>query len=193
MRKGVFILFGSVLLAGLCGCDGANHEVHEPKEEPVAVADATTLLTEVWSTYEEEERFPITGGDYDNAVTDAPGKYDISKAEDMDSALGLPKECAMLIDDAASIRHMMNVNTFTCGAFHVTDAAKLQTLADALKDSIMNRQWMCGFPDTLMIASVGDAYVVSAFGNAENIETFKTKLTAQYEATEVICEESLLQ
>lgn len=157
------------------------------------VADATDLLTDVWDTYEEAELFSIVGGDYDRGVMDAPGKYDVSKVEDMDSVLGLPKESAALIDDAASIMHMMNANTFTCGAFHVTDAANLQTLADSLKDNIMNRQWVCGFPDTLIIVSVGDEYVVSAFGNAEMIENFKTKLLAQYDVAEVMYEESLMQ
>jgi len=87
----------------------------------------------------------------------------------------------------------MNANTFTCGAYHLTDGKGQQEFADALKENIMNRQWMCGFPDTLVIASVGNEYVVSAFGNAEIIETFKTKLLAQYEAAAVMYEESLVQ
>ena len=57
----------------------------------------------------------------------------------------------------------------------------------------MNRQWMCGVPDTLIIASVGGEYVVSAFGNAEIIETFKNNLQAQYEIAEIVYEESLVE
>lgn len=168
-------------------------ETPAPEAATVDVADATELLTNVWGTYTEAELFPIGGGDYENVVMDAPGKYDVSKAEEMDSVLGLPQSNAAMIDDAASMMHMMNANTFTCGAYHLTDASKQQAFADALKENIMNRQWMCGFPDTLLIASVGDEYVVSAFGNAEIMETFKTKLTAQYEAAEVMYEESLVQ
>lgn len=211
MKKGLLLTICSVLFIGLLGCGGADaqtpnegiqteegaQEGNEPKATPavetVDVADATDLLTDVWDTYEEAELFSIVGGDYDRGVMDAPGKYDVSKVEDMDSVLGLPKESTALIDDAASIMHMMNANTFTCGAFHVTDAANLQTLADSLKDNIMNRQWVCGFPDTLIIVSVGDEYVVSAFGNAEMIENFKTKLLAQYDVAEVMYEESLMQ
>ena len=100
---------------------------------------------------------------------------------------------AAYIDDAASMMHMMNANTFTAGAYHIADAANQQAFCDKLKDNIMNRQWMCGFPDTLIIVTIGDNYVVSAFGNAEVIETFKTKLTAEYPVAQVLYEENLVQ
>lgn len=195
MKKRVVLLICGMMILSLFGC-GKKEDVTEtpaPEAATVDVADATELLTNVWGTYTEAELFPIGGGDYENVVMDAPGKYDVSKAEEMDSVLGLPQSSAAMIDDAASMMHMMNANTFTCGAYHLTDASKQQAFADALKENIMNRQWMCGFPDTLLIASVGDEYVVSAFGNAEIMETFKTKLTAQYEAAEVMYEESLVQ
>ncbi|MBQ8877721.1 MAG: bacteriocin transport accessory protein [Lachnospiraceae bacterium] len=195
MKKRIVLLICGMMILSLFGC-GKKEDVTEtpaPEAATVDVADATELLTNVWGTYTEAELFPIGGGDYENVVMDTPGKYDVSKAEEMDSVLGLPQSSAAMIDDAASMMHMMNANTFTCGAYHLTDASKQQAFADALKENIMNRQWMCGFPDTLLIASVGDEYVVSAFGNAEIMETFKTKLTAQYEAAEVMYEESLVQ
>ena len=195
MKKRIVLLICGMMILSLFGC-GKKEDVTEtpaPEAATVDVADATELLSNVWGTYTEAELFPIGGGDYENVVMDAPGKYDVSKAEEMDSVLGLPQSSAAMIDDAASMMHMMNANTFTCGAYHLTDASKQQAFADALKENIMNRQWMCGFPDTLLIASVGDEYVVSAFGNAEIMETFKTKLTAQYEAAEVMYEESLVQ
>ena len=195
MKKRIVLLICGMMILSLFGC-GKKEDVTEtpaPEAATVDVADATELLSNVWGTYTEAELFPIGGGDYENVVMDAPGKYDVSKAEEMDSVLGLPQSNAAMIDDAASMMHMMNANTFTCGAYHLTDASKQQAFADALKENIMNRQWMCGFPDTLLIASVGNEYVVSAFGNAEIMETFKTKLTAQYEAAEVMYEESLVQ
>lgn len=167
-------------------------DAEQQPEETIGVSDAEELLTKVWDAYDESELFPIGGGDYDHTVTDAPGKYDVTKTDDMDAVLGLPKASADLIDDAASIVHMMNANTFTAGAFHLTDAAKQQTLADALKDNIVGRQWVCGFPDTLIVVSVGNEYIVSAFGNADNIEIFKTKLQEIYPTAKLLYEESLL-
>lgn len=200
MKKRMTLFICGMLVLSLFGCgkkadNGQAENSGDDVTETVTVdvADATELLTNVWGTYAEAERFPIGGGDYENVVMDAPGKYDVSKTEEMDSVLGLPESSAVLIDDAASIMHMMNANTFTCGAFHLAESANKQELADSLKDNIMNRQWMCGFPDTLLIMSVGDEYVVSAFGNAEIMETFKTKLTTQYEVAEVMYEESLVQ
>lgn len=164
-------------------------------EEAAAVntASAVEILETVWSAFEEDERFPVGGGDYENPVTDAPGKFSISEEEALDSLLGMPKEGVKMIDDAASMVHMMNANTFTAGAYHLKDSRESKALADALKQNILNRQWMCGFPDTLLIASVGDEYIVSAFGKAQNMENFKTKLLKQYEEAEVIYEENLAE
>lgn len=176
---------------------GANAVESNESEETVETVlevdaeDAADLLTKVWNTFGEEEKFPIGGGDYDNQTSDVPGKFDVTKAEDMDSMLGFPTGSAGELDDAASMLHMMNANTFTAGAYHVTDSGKIQEIADALKENIMKRQWICGFPDKLIVASVGKEYLVSAFGGAENIEVFKTKLQAEYEMTEILYEENL--
>ena len=159
----------------------------------VNIASAVEILENVWSAFEEDERFPLGGGDYENPVTDAPGKFNILEEEALDSLLGMPKDGAKMIDDAASMMHMMNANTFTAGAYHLKDSRESKALADAIKQNILNRQWMCGFPDTLLIASVGDEYIVSAFGKAQNMENFKTKLLKQYEEAEVIYEENLVE
>ena len=193
----ITLLMCTVLMMTMIACgksgDNGNAAEDNASVETVNVADSAELLTNVWNTYEEADKFPIGGGDYENMVMDTVGAFDVTKTEDLDSLLGMPAAGAAMIDDAASMMHMMNANTFTAGAYRLADASLQQDLADLLKDNIMNRQWMCGFPDTLLIASVGDEYVVSAFGNAEIMETFKTKLQEQYEVTEVIYEESLTE
>ncbi len=203
MKKSFFSMMLCIIVAtALVGCGkngatngtGGSEDGASVEEVPaVEVADAAELLTNVWNTYEEADKFPIGGGDYENMTADVPGKFDVTKAEDMDSMLGFPAGSAEQIDDAASMLHMMNANTFTAGAYHISDSGEVQAVADALKDNIVNRQWICGFPDTLIVASVGNEYVVSAFGNAEIIETFKTKLQAEYEMTEILHEENLVQ
>lgn len=162
-------------------------------EAAVEITDSLEIFTTVWGTYGDEEKFAIAGGDYNNSVMDAPGAFNVSDVESLDAMLGVPADAASYVDDAASMMHMMNANTFTAGAYRVTDAANQQDFCDKLKDNIMNRQWMCGFPDTLIIVSIGDNYVVSAFGNAEIIDTFKTKLTAEYPMSQIVYEESLVQ
>lgn len=202
MKKKIALFLCTVLMVALAGCGQSNTGQSNDTETPdgdttvslsVDAVDSADLLTKVWNTYDEADKFPISGGDYENMVMDTVGAFDATKTEDLDSLLGMPAAGAAMIDDAASMMHMMNANTFTAGAYHLTDVSNQQELADLLKDNIMNRQWMCGFPDTLLIASVGGEYMVSAFGNAEIMETFKTKLQAQYELTEVIYEESLTE
>lgn len=205
MKKLICLALCGILTAGMLACntgatndntgasgDSGSGAASEEEVQGVEVTDSLNLLTTVWGSYQEDEKFPIGGGDFDNTVMDAPGAYDVSKVEEMDSVLGLPADCAAMIDDAASIMHMMNANTFTCGAYHLSDISNQQAFADGLKDNIMNRQWMCGFPDTLIVVSVGD-YMVSAFGNAEIIENFKNKVLAAYPQAAVMYEESLVQ
>ena len=43
------------------------------------------------------------------------------------------------------------------------------------------------------IVSIGDEYVVSAFGEAANIENFKTKVSDSYPMSQVLYEENLAQ
>ena len=77
------------------------------------------------------------------------------------------------VDQAASLVHMMNQNTFTAAAYHCTDDA--DALATALRDNIQQRQWMCGFPDKVAVAVVGE-YVVSVFGAEDLVNTFMSHL-----------------
>ena len=168
----------------------------EEKPETPAISDALDLLNKVWATWDEEMMFPVMGGDLfseDHMVSDAPGKYHLDNeqiAAALDSTFGVPQDSASLIVDAASMIHMMNANTFTCGAFRLKSASDVASFAAALKENVVVREWMCGFPDTLVVISVGD-YVVSAFGNGELIEAFKTKTLAAIDGAKLLYEESL--
>lgn len=153
-------------------------------------SDANALLTTVWGSYTEDEKFSVAGGDYNHPVEDAPGAFDITDTASLSSMLVLPETAAADIDDAASLIHMMNANTFTCGAFHVTNSEKVSTVADALRDAISSRHWMCGFPDKFVIITYGQ-YVVSVFGNEELVNTFRDKFTAAYADAAIAYEEAI--
>lgn len=129
-----------------------------------AVDDALTILNAIWNTYSDEEKFPAAGGDSEHAVDGAPGSFDASNADSLSYQLTFPADDASLIDSAASLVHMMNLNTFTCGAFHVADANNVARLADDLRTTIQAKRWMCGFPDKLVIVTVGQS-VFSVYGN----------------------------
>lgn len=218
MRKITLILAATVMAFALTACaknesstettttapetTTAETTTAEPATEETTVASeagsteinaAADVLNNVWSTYPEEEKFFAMGGDYNNMVDGAAGAADITDTETLSFMAYIPVDSIALIDDAATLLHAMNANTFTGAAFHLTDAANAETLTAALKDNIMNAQWMCGFPDTLVIFTVNDEYVVSAFGNAEIIENFKNKVTDVYgESAVLVVEESLI-
>lgn len=155
-----------------------------------AVDDALTILNAIWNTYSDEEKFPAAGGDSEHAVDGAPGSFDASNADSLSYLLTFPADDASLIDSAASLVHMMNLNTFTCGAFHVADANNVARLADDLRTTIQAKRWMCGFPDKLVIVTVGQS-VLSVYGNEELVNTFRDKLLASYPTAAAVYDEAI--
>lgn len=150
------------------------------------------LLNTVWKSYSEDDKFPASGGDYseENAKDDAPGKFDVSDSAVLESTLAVPEDSADLLKNAASLTHMMNLNTFTAGAFQLKDSKNADKFAKAMKESIENRRWVCGFPDKFVIIKV-NGYVVSAFGAEDLIDTFKSKTLKAYQDAKVYCEENI--
>lgn len=155
-----------------------------------AVDDALTILNAIWNTYSDEEKFPAAGGDSEHAVDGAPGSFDASNADSLSYLLTFPADDASLIDSAASLVHMMNLNTFTCGAFHVADTNNVARLADDLRTTIQAKRWMCGFPDKLVIVTVGQS-VLSVYGNEELVNTFRDKLLASYPTAAAVYDEAI--
>ena len=167
-------------------------EPETPAEDKPAAAvdDALTILNAIWNTYSDEEKFPAAGGDSEHAVDGAPGSFDVSNADSLSYLLTFPADDASLIDSAASLVHMMNLNTFTCGAFHVADANNVTRLADDLRTTIQAKHWMCGFPDKLVIVTVGQS-VLSVYGNEELVNTFRDKLLTSYSAATAVYDEAI--
>jgi len=86
---------------------------------------------------------------------------------------------------------MMNANTFTCGAFHLTNKDDVESVAQDLRDAIQTKQWMCGFPDKLVVLTY-DQYVVSLYGAEDLVDTFRDKLTAVYGDAAVAYDEAIV-
>jgi hypothetical protein len=188
MKKLLICLLAGIMLLGLAACSGQD-SASTSQGDQENISSAVDLLNQVWDSYAEDEKFAAAGGDYNNSVMDAPGTFDFSDTAVLEQMLYVPQEEAAKIDDAALLMHMMNANNFTAGAFHMADIADVDGFAQTMRDTLMSVQWMCGFPDKLLIVSVGDGYVVSAFGNEELMDTFKEKLTAQFSSASILFEE----
>ena len=189
MKKIVSLVLAALLVLSLAACGDKNNAGDGDK--PAKPTSALNILETVWNTYGEDEKFAVAGGDFSeaNAREDAPGVFDLKDRALVDSELGLPETAA--VDEAASLVHMMNANTFTCGAFHVTSKDDVETVASDLRDAIQSKQWMCGFPDKLVIFTY-DQYVVSLYGDEELVNTFRDKFTATYSDSTIAYDEAIL-
>ena len=189
MKKPVALFLVLAMTATLAAGCGRKKD----KEKAPSVESPLVLLEQVWSKYAEEDKFFARGGDFseENMKENAPGKYSLADAEAINSELGLPAGSVSLVEDAASLIHGMNANTFTCGAFKVKNSGDTAKLVSALQESIQGRNWICGTPETLLIVTLGD-HVVAAFGNDQLVQTFKTNLQAAYPSAEVSVQEAIV-
>ena len=160
--------------------------------ETDAASDPKALLDAIWNNYKEDDKFPAAGGDYDeaNMVDGAPGNVGLAEAENVENLVGFPAGSIDEIDAAASLFHMMNGNSFTCGAYRVKDGTDMDALAQSIRDAIQGRRWMCGFPDKVLVATV-DNYIVSVFGLEDLVDNFRDTMLATYSATSVVFDEPI--
>ena len=186
MKRTLSLMLALVMAVSLMACGKKD----DGKNNADAPADSLALLTKVWDSYTDDEKFPAAGGDYETSVDDAPGAFAPSNADNLNFLLTVPTEDASLIDDAASLMHMMNANTFTCGAFRLKDAADADAVCAAIRDGLNSKQWMCGFPDKMVIAKVSGC-IVSVYGAEDLVNTFRDKLTAAYENAEIVYDEAI--
>ncbi len=189
MRKAFALCLAAIIALTCVGCGGSQDAPGENQEgAKPQYAEALDVLDAVVEAYGEGELFAMYGGDQENAVMDAPGKFDISKAEELKATLGLPESQVSNIEDAASMVHMMNANTFTGAAYRLKEGVDMDGFADSVKSNILATQWVCGQPDVLIVLKAGESYAVTAYGNAEIMEAFKNNALSALDGSEILVE-----
>ena len=188
MKKFLTLLLAAVMTLSLAAC-GSKADDNTGGDQPASALD---LLNAVWAKYGDDDKFSVVGGDTneDNMVENAPGNFSVEDGDALDYSLSFPAADADKLSDAASLIHMMNANTFTAGAFHVASSSDVDTVVSDLKDNVMSRQWMCGFPDKLVILTLGD-YVVSCYGAEDLVDQFSAKVTETFADAAVACDEAI--
>ena len=157
-------------------------------ETRIEIADANDILTKIWDTYEIEDsddniyndKFEVMGGHFDSSVMDKPAKYDLTKTTDLELMYCVPQSTIEYMDDAATMVHFLRASVFTAGSYHVSDVAKVQTVADEIGQQMKSNQWLGGFPDEYLIALVDEQYVVAVLGVTEVVDNFETALKSIY-------------
>lgn len=156
-----------------------NHTTPSTNATVILPSSPISALESIWSKYTASEKnlLPIMGGDDENIVMDAPGAID--DLDNLQYIVYVPSEEISSIDDAATMQHAMNGNTFTCGVMHMAEDAVAAVFADTMRTTIQNNQWMCGFPESLYIATLDD-YVFIAFGLNDAMAPFLQHVTETF-------------
>ena len=148
MKKLFALLLAAVMALSLVACGGNDTKNDQPSGDPHAEATtALNLVETMWNEY------------------GAPGAFDLTDRSLAEYQLVLPE--AAEVDEAASLTHMLNANTFTAAAYHASGDA--QALATTLRDAVQANRWMCGFPDKVVVAVRGE-YVAVAFGAEDLVD-----------------------
>ena len=192
MKKILSVILAVAMLAAvLAGCGAKDKTPAENPSENVP-ASALEILENVWGAYAEEEKFPVSGGDPAENPMGAPGAYDMENADSLTYTLLVPAEELANITDAASMMHMMNTNIFAGGAFRLAEGVTVSDFAAVMRESILGNQWMCGFPEKMMIAGIGGEYVIVSYGHADPMDSFAAHLAQCYPDAETLYSENIL-
>lgn len=206
-RNGLGMLLLTILLLTFvaCGTGDAKDSQKETEQgseissqteipQKVEITDATDILTKVWEKYEVvdtdgnpyNDRFDLMGGHFETAVMNMPAKYDLTKTSDLELMYCVPSAVIPMIDDAATMVHLMRASTFTAGAYHVAETTDVQTVVDGVKQQILENYWLDGRPDKYLVLVVDDQYIISAIGDAEVVDNFESFLTEIYGSQVVV-------
>ena len=181
-------------LSMLAACGNTNTETPDAGNNDAVVigpASALEVLENTWALFGDNEKFPVMGGDFENAIADAPGVWNSDLLVDLSDSLQLPEAEMAKVADAATMIHMMNANTFTGAVLHLNEGEDVAAFAATAKDAVMAAQWMCGFPEKLVIADMGGQYLVMAFGLNDAINPFEAKLTEAYADAKILYSEAI--
>ena len=203
MKKLTALLLAVAMVFTCVACGNSGNGGNEGNGG-AEIKDATEILTKTWEEYNntvsDDFKFSVGGGNIENfelIVMDNAGKCDTSLEGAKDAlsvSFCIPMDAIDMTDDAANMMNMMMANNFSAAAYHVADKANVETVIAGIKDATLNNQWMCGFPEKLIVVTVNGDYVVSAFGNGQVIDAFKTALTTVYgDAAVVSVEENLAE
>ena len=189
MKKFVSALLVLTMVLSMTACGSKNTEETAAVQE--VPATAVEILEKTWAEYAESEMFPIAGGNVEAGIMDAPANYDMEYAENMTYSLLVPVEQITNVAEAASMMHMMNANTFTCGVFRLAEGVSTADFGAAMQAAVQGNMWMCGFPEHLLIKDIAGTYVLVAFGLNDVMTTFEKHFAEVYPNAETLYSEPI--
>ncbi|MEE0968402.1 MAG: hypothetical protein U0M06_03395 [Clostridia bacterium] len=204
MKKILALILAAIMLFAVVSCgntnnDGKDNDTNGTSNDTennteLAYNSPVELLTTIWNSFSDDQKFPVGGGNtynFDTMVDGAPGEFVALADSDYNANLGYPEADVSKIDGVASMFHMMNVNTFTMSAFHFINADDASAMVEVLKNNIASREWICGFPEKLVIMSAPGNYLIVMWGAGDLIESFVTNTTEAVSGAKVVVDQAL--
>lgn len=191
MKKFFAIFMAALMLVTFVAC--SSDETEEKVDDTTVEATDEPAADETADDEAAEDEPAVDVPETDSAVLDilntafaaysaeeqsyfmAPAEIDISDTDMLTNTLAC-KTGASYIDAAAYYAHFMNLHNLTVTAYHVADAVNVSAFVDAMKADVESNQWICGFPEKFIIASVDTDCVVVAFGSTDNVDFFVSNL-----------------
>lgn len=189
MKKLLALFLALPLALAIAGC--SSEPADSNAGEAPAYADSVAVLSAAWDAYADDEKFFALGGTFEAPVDGAPGAYDLADTETLTFSFGIPADLLGSIDNAATLMHAMNANSFTGCAIHLTEGADVAAAISAIEGQIAQTQWLCGVPEKLLIATVPGNYVVVAFGAADIMDTFLGHASENITGMEVVVDQPI--
>lgn len=209
MKKILALILAAIMLVSVVACTRDNNEdeskddvqnetpdngTEEPTEdEGTAIPEVSVTpldaLTTMWNNIPEDFKFFAMGGSFDAPVDNMPGEYDITADEAGEILAGMTNYPAAQFDKltgVATLFHGMNLNTFTGAAYSFTDAETATAMVDVLGEAISNTQWMCGFPEKLVIVQVSDDCLVVMYGLGDVVDAMASAAVEHLSGTVVV-------
>lgn len=149
------------------------------------------ILGDIWAQYEPQEHFSVYGGMAEHPVPDAPGDLNPEKPEQWAAHCCFPMGCLQLVQEGASMTHLLNENLFTAVVVRVSEESAISTLIKDWRYGLQHGSWSAVVPERLVLAQVAERYLIMAVGSKENMHTFRRKLLQAYPTAKISYDEPI--
>ena len=137
---------------------------------------ASGILKQIWSAYDEQDRFAVYGGMMEHPTENAPGDLDMHLAMLWAPRYHIPLAHLDKLEQGASLSHLMNGNLLTVTAFRLADSADTAAIARDWRWELQHSYWVSGQPNRLLLAQVEKSFLLMAFGSKAQVQILKKNL-----------------
>lgn len=205
MKRSLFLSAGMALAILLTGC--VREDAYEIMSAPQTVPSASVttapvqhiqpqsqsgkLLQKIWDAYPAQERFAVFGGFEEAPVEGGPGDLAIEDAWRLNQRYQIPQAFAPLLQDGASLVHMLNSTLFTSAAFTLTQEDAMEALAEETAEALQKIKWVCGMPDKILLVQVENVLIM-AYGVTDLLDQFQDSLWEVYPQGKLLIYETVM-